>query len=275
LNKLKSFSQVFIAGLLLLGFSTCDETPGNVLDQSRDTVVQSMTLTPSLIDFQRSDGIKDTVVNITVSAVISAIDLMSGTRSPEVAVFRLGAQGEAEFRGNLQAVGQTGNFEATFGLSLNTLDFKQFEVFTYVYDESGNSNWVSRRLRVEGFANAAPQILEVDNPAEVTIPSGPGAIPVSFTAKVTDEDGQNTIREVQILFENEDGSILTPSPNLLRDDGSSESGDLAAGDSVFTITFQIDQNNTPSNRQALYFAIDNAGLSSDTLSLPFNILDNR
>ena len=127
---------------------------------------------------------------------------------------------------------------------------------------------------MDGFANAAPEILSAENPEEVVIPSGPGAVAVPFTARVTDEDGQNTIREVQILFENEDGSILTPNPNLLRDDGSAESGDFAAGDSVYTITFQVDQNNTPSNRFALYFAIDNAGLSSDTLRLPFNIVEN-
>ncbi len=259
---------------MLLSLSSCDETPGNSLDQSQDAVVQSMSVSPSSISFQRSDGIKDTAVSITVSAVITGIESASDQLTPEVAVFQLGAQGEAEYSGSLQPASQPDTFESTFDIRLNTLDFKQFEVYVYAGRESGRSNWVSRRLSVEGFANAAPVILEVDNPSEVVIPAGPGAIPVSFTAKVTDEDGQNTIREVQILFENEDGSILTPSTNLLRDDGSADSGDFAAGDSVYTITFQIDQNNTPSNRQALYFAIDNAGLSSDTLSLPFNIVRN-
>ncbi|HAH51360.1 MAG TPA: hypothetical protein DCL80_08850 [Balneola sp.] len=100
-----------------------------------------------------------------------------------------------------------------------------------------------------------------------------------FTAKVIDQDGQNNIDRVFIEFVNEDGSVLIPDPNILYDDGintsNTERGDLVANDSVYTIQFFINSSNTPTNRIVNYFAIDKSGLRSDTLKLPFNLVDNE
>ena len=88
-----------------------------------------------------------------------------------------------------------------------------------VYDEYGNFNSAEYNIELIGFSNASTQILMVENPNEVIIPSGNDELIIPFTAKVKDADGQSNIDQVFIEFINSDGSILVPNPNTLLDNG--------------------------------------------------------
>ena len=79
---------------------------------------------------------------------------------------------------------------------------------------------------------------------------------------MTDPDGQETLNRV-FIAENEDGSILTPTPNILTDSGTGL--DEVAGDSYipshFLLTVQTHHKTEP------YFMQDKTGLFSDTQNL--------
>ena len=266
-KKNLSFLAIIFSAVLI---TSCDDTPGSDLGLDDPRVI-SISLTPSNIDFLPSDGIKDTLVTIQVRAMVENLE---ENVLPRLAVFSRDEDSSPVLTADLSSTSNTNEYEAIFELPLNTLDFLVFDVFVFSFGDFGDGNWVSSTLSVDGFANNKPVILEASNIEEVTIPTDGSSIPVQFTAKVTDEDGQNTINRVSIIFLNEDGSTLTPNPNELFDDGQAASGDLVAGDSLYTITFSINGSNTPNNRTALYFAIDNAGLSSDTVRTTFNIVRN-
>lgn len=268
MNKLNLFFTlcVFFAALAI----SCDETPGNDFSTDSPRAV-SITVSPGTIDFVPADGVKDTVVTVTVTAIVENVP---DGNPPRLAVFERTNRSLPIFETLLSPGTGVNEYESNFDLQLNTLQFLQFDVFVFAFGDLGNGNWVSSTIDVDGFPNAKPVILEANNVTEVTIPTDATVIPVRFAAKVTDPDGQSTIDRVSILFLNEDGSVLTPNPNRLFDDGAVQSGDLIQGDSVFTITFSINNTNTPNNRTALYFAIDNAGLSSDTVRTTFNLVGN-
>lgn len=271
-----NLSVIFLMLCIYCLISSCDETPGNVLDEQNQPSVNTLDVSPQRVTFDRSVGIKDTTITLSVSANVAGL---KDGELPSYAFFDEANPTDPAFEGFLEdrricnLTDCTDSYGIELDLEFSTIDFKNYQVFVYALGKT-SSNWISTTFEVAGFPNSAPQILAVNNPQEVIIPTDASVIPIPFTAKVTDEDGQNTISEVRILFENEDGSILSPNPNTLFDDGSSESGDLVQGDSVYTITFQIDQSNSPNNRMALYYAIDQAGLSSDTLKLPFNLIRN-
>jgi len=250
--------------------SACDDAPGST--DSNSPVVQSITLSPEVILFDEQVGLNDTTISVLIESRVGGLPADS---LPSFAVF---LQGERQpfIEGTLQK--DTGdNFFAEFDLQTNTTNFQEFDVFVYAFSASGEGNWFQANLSVQGFSGSAPVILEANNPEEIVIPSGSDVIPVLFTAKVTDEDGQNTISQVLIDFINEDGSPLQGNPFELLDDGQnagqSDSGDAVAGDSVYTIRFFIDSSNTPNNRTVNYYAIDNAGLISDTVTTSFNLIE--
>jgi len=250
--------------------SACDDAPGTV--DTGSPLVQSITLSPEVVLFDEQVGLKDTTISISIESRVIGLPADS---LPSFAVF---LQGERQpvTEGTLQK--DTGeNFSAEFDLQTNTTSFQEFDVFVYAFSASGQGNWFQANLSVQGFSGSAPVILEADNPEEVVIPTGSDVIPVLFTAKVTDDDGRDTISRVLIDFINEDGSPLQGNPFELLDDGQNagqnDSGDAVAGDSVYTIRFFIDSSNTPNNRTVNYYAIDNAGLISDTVTTSFNLVE--
>lgn len=161
-------------------------------------------------------------------------------------------------------------YSTSFTWETETTRFEEFVVELYALDLYGYGISHQATVQIEGIASDPPIILWAQNPSPVQIPTDDQTVNIPFQAKVTDPDGQNTIDRVFILFENEDGSLLVPTPNILTDTGLGL--DDVAGDSVYTITFSINKSNTPQNRSVLYYALDKAGLSSDTIRTSFNLI---
>lgn len=243
----------------------CDTTTSPTNKLLTAPAINLLSINPQETIFIPSDGFKDTTLSILIEANIENIDegIVPGyvIRDKFSSVFII----------NGDLVAETGSdvFIANIELETTTTSFEEYIIEVFAYNTLGNGNFYQQILSIEGISNAPPVLLEVNNPEEVIIPSE-GEIVIPFTAKVFDEDGQSNIDRVLIEFINEDGTILRPDPNQLFDNGLNE--DTFAGDSVYTIAFRVNSSNTPNNRKAIYFAVDKAGLYSDTLQTTFNIV---
>ena len=273
----KFYSLVLFTTIWVLAFASCDDTLAPKDFDEQQPYVQNLVVSPSEITFDpETDGQKDTTLNlnITVNGFNFGVDSV-----PYYSVF-VGNEDfpsiQEKFPVNFSPIT---TFQTSIPIVTNTIDFETYTLLI-TPSLSGNNQDVPQAIITQtGVPINAPEILEVNNPAEVEIPNDDSQVRVRFTAKVIDQDGQNNIDRVFIEFVNEDGSVLIPDPNILYDDGintsNTERGDLVANDSVYTIQFFINSSNTPTNRIVNYFAIDKSGLRSDTLKLPFNLVDNE
>ena len=268
------FASLLVSALLVAGITSCDETPGASDATAPGPLVSSIAIQPSTITFDPLDGAKDSLIEVTILAQASRLENTDSL--PGFILQDLEIQ-EILTRGTLQPVdGAPDLYGATISLELSTTVNRTLRMYAYLFDEQGRGNRINTGLRVNGFSVSAPTILSVDNPETVEIPEGNNEVTADFTAKVTDVDGQNSINGVFLNFINADGTQLLPNDQRLYDDGGlNNSGDSAAGDSVFTVRFLIDASNSPSNRTVFYYAVDDAGLVSDTVRRPFNLVDNE
>lgn len=272
----KFYSLVLLA-LSLTVIVSCDDTLTPKDFDEQQPFVQNLVVSPSEITFDpQIDGQKDTTLNlnITVKGFNFGVDSV-----PYYSIF-VGNEDipsiQEKFPVNFSPIT---TFQTSIPIVTNTIDFETYTLLITPSLDGNNQNFAQAVITQTGVPINAPEILEVNNPAEVEIPNDDSQVRVRFTAKVIDRDGQNNIDRVFIEFKNEDGSVLIPDPNILYDDGintsNTERGDLVANDSVYTIQFFINSSNTPTNRTVNYFAIDKSGLRSDTLELPFNLVDNE
>jgi hypothetical protein len=273
----KFYSLVLFTTIWVLAFASCDDTLAPKDFDEQQPYVQNLVVSPSEITFDpETDGQKDTTLNlnITVNGFNFGVDSV-----PYYSVF-VGNEDfpsiQEKFPVNFSPIT---TFQTSIPIVTNTIDFETYTLLITPSLSGNNQNFAQAIITQTGVPINAPEILEVNNPAEVEIPNDDSQVRVRFTAKVIDQDGQNNIDRVFIEFVNEDGSVLIPDPNILYDDGintsNTERGDLVANDSVYTIQFFINSSNTPTNRIVNYFAIDKSGLRSDTLKLPFNLVDNE
>tara|TARA_R110002126_G_scaffold159184_1_gene306548 strand:+ start:274 stop:1065 length:792 start_codon:yes stop_codon:yes gene_type:complete len=258
---------------LLLGFTySCDDTLTPKDFDDIEPYVAELTVNPSNITFdQVLDGQKDTTLNLNLS--VKAFNLPQGS-TPFYSIF-VNSEEIPSIQGLFQNARADNLYNADVQISTNTIDFNSYTLLVTPSTEAISQNYAQAIIKQTGVPINAPEILEVNNPEEVEIPSGSNTTTVLFTAKVRDADGQSNIDKVLLNFRNEDGTLLGASPFEMFDDGASSSGDETAADSVFSTTFTINSSNTPNNRTALYWAIDKSGLSSDTLETPFNLVDNE
>lgn len=267
------FIYIFIIASGLFFLHSCDSTTSPKSPIADQPYISNLTINPDRIEFERnSDGLKDTTISINIEASFGNADEMI---SPRYTITNRNTN-ELISDGELMVSESNSDlFSATTEISTSTTSNEEFIINVTVNDS--NNLYAQTILTVRGFPNQAPEIIFAENQESVQIPNNDNVIPVTFEAKVIDEDGQDNISGVFIEFLNENGSRLVPIPNELFDDGqnsnANDSGDLVAGDSVYTIRFFIDSTNTPNRRTAQYFAIDETGLSSDTVETTFNIIE--
>ena len=268
----KFYSLVLLA-LSLTVIVSCDDTLTPKDFDEQQPYVQNLVVSPSEITFHpQTDGQKDTTLNlnITVNGFNFGVDSI-----PFYSVF-VGNEDLPSIQGKFPVnFSPITTFQTSIPIVTNTIDFETYTLLITPSLAGNNQNFAQAIITQTGVPINAPEILQVNNPEEVEIPSGSNTVVVLFTAKVKDEDGQSNIDKVLLNFRNEDGSILQETPFELFDNGNSSSGDITSSDSVYTISFSIDSNNTPSNRTAFYWAIDKSGLTSDTLETPFKLVDNE
>jgi len=256
---------IFFALIALVFLIQCDNPPGPSDYLSDLPSLTSFEISPNRVDFDRSAGITDTTLNIMLT-----VKLSSGfTTSPPPEYHIID-----NTDGSIIRQGQFSNFLAQsrtwsqiVTIETETTVIREYSIFAWLQDERGSRlSKVQGNFNITGFSTSPPQILWVENPDSVQIPAV-GSTGFNFEAKVVHPDGQSNISRVLIDLIDNSGNALSGSPFELFDDGRlDESGDLVAGDSVYTRRFSIGAVNQPDELTVRYHALDRFGASSDTVS---------
>jgi len=258
-------------------FYSCDKTPGVVNQtQSDSNLLLNGEITPTNFVFASQGG--DTTVSVHLQVQVNDTSAIKGYPRYQIN----DNSTDSTISGGVLSQFDAANhlFSGSATIKTSTRDFRNLTLLLYaVNKENLLTNTYRAVITVKGVQGHPPQILSVSNPDTVKIPAS-GTQPIVFTAKVTDPDGQSNISQVLVdLISTSTGVRLNGSPFQMYDDGNqnnvgggSGSGDLVAGDSVYTRTFQINSSNTPSKIAVKYYAIDKSGLSSDTLSRSLDIV---
>ncbi|MCG8372924.1 MAG: hypothetical protein MI700_05305 [Balneolales bacterium] len=264
--KKQAFSILFLV-VAAVFFLKCDSTnsPDSLL--SEEPIITSLSVSPALIEFDREiDGFRDTTVTFElVTEIVTEIENFQPTYAILDASTRDGL-----VEGVLTANGNEYSVQAE--LNINTTTILDLVIVVYALNGNGNGTTAETYAGIKGFAGSAPVIEEVTSPGTINRPDT-GAIPATFTATVTDLDGNDTIDEVTLrIIDLETEEIVEIQ---MSDDGTNR-GDLVANDQIYTTQFDITPtNNRPERSYNIeFFAIDLAGLLSDTVSTTFTITDN-
>jgi hypothetical protein len=248
-------------------FIQCDATrePPPVVQIT--PTIRSFIVEPNKVSFDKdTDGFKDTTLTFDIRLTVdNDINDFSYTYT----IFDR-VTNEILHRGNLQNSSPEIYADA-FDIETSTTAFLDYLVEVYVFEDDGNLIYAQSNIDINGFANAAPQIRFADNPEVVLLPNE-GTETVTFKAKVTDDDGQNTIDGVFLRLISRTSGEVSGSPFPLLDNGTQE--DEIAADSVFTTSFNINSSNQPETYDILYYAKDLGGLVSDTVRTTFRISSN-
>ncbi|SMO33999.1 hypothetical protein [Gracilimonas mengyeensis] len=259
------FTYTILVCFIGLGFYACDSTtsPQNPLEET--PAITFLALYPSEAAFTQEDGFRDTTLTVQIQGSVkhfSADDQLLYTISYK--------GGETILEDSLTNF-NGGSFSGTFELETSTTSFQDYLINVFAYNESNPGNYAQALFKVKGFSNFAPQIIETDSPGEITRPST-GEIPATFTAKVTDQDGQENIDKVYLRVISQQSGEVEGSPFEMFDDGSSF-GDEVENDSTYTWSLPVTQTDNNPNRDfdIEFYALDKGGLSSDTVRTTFSI----
>lgn len=268
----KLLLSLVISGVFVFN-SACDETPP-VSDQFEAGVdIRSLNVSPSDITFQSSDGFTDTTLTISIQAVIyNAEDLQPEFIIKSIDDQALFLSGIMELQDQLEVIVPV--YEASVDITTSTTAFEEYTVEVFGYDENGNGSFIQTPLRITGFSNNPPAITETTSPDTLIRPET-GSVSATFTATVTDEDGDDTVSRVFLRIIDQETGEVQGSPFDMADDGTSL-GDQVADDQVFTWSLPVTQtSNRPDRDYNIEFiALDEGGLNSDTLRTTFHIRGN-
>lgn len=266
--------NLFIYPLIFIvfcaGFYACDSTnsPSDSLDE--EPSITHLSITPQNVQFSPiEDGVKDTTV--VVNFEVTTKNLADG----EVPILHITDEqtNEVVFEVPMNTT-ETDNF-FTFEIPFDTKTtfFEEYIVNVLLSESPGNLNYAQGSLELLGFSVVAPEILEVSNPETLKKPAeGEPPVPVPFIAKVTDEEGLDSIEGVYLRLISRQTGELAASPFRLFDNGEN-GGDLTAGDSLYTVVFEFNSENQVQTYDALYFAVDRGGLVSDTVKSVFRVVE--
>ena len=262
--------QLFAFACLLV---SCKESAVSPSDS--DVRLTGLEITPASFQFTPADGIRDTVVWFEYSVQVQADDLgkletgFTVRENGELLSFKSFAPGEAE------ASGQT--LKGRFSISARTTENRNPQLNVYAFDASGRGEVLTRGVDVLGFATSPPELLEVRNPAEITLPAA-GSKTIRFEAKAAHPVDQDLMDGVFIwLVDSAKERIPSDGSSFrLYDDGiqvaASGRDDAAAGDSLYTLVLSIGSQNSPDDYTVNWVARDQFGLASDTLTSTLRIL---
>jgi hypothetical protein len=268
-----SFLKHLFIYILLLGsgtilFHSCDSTtsPENPLSDS--PAIESLTLLPSSVTFtSQEDGFKDTTLTVEI---VSEILNVPENSLPQYSITNKSSGEEIDSENLTNTSTDSFRFFTETQISTSTTSIEEYLVNIYFVDAP--QIFAQTTLSIQGFSNNPPEILAVDNPEEVKIPTT-GTTAIQFKSKVTDNDGQNTIQGAFVRIISESTGELNGSPFQLLDDGQSsgDSGDAVAQDSVYTITLEIGSGNREDFYNLKYYALDKGGVVSDTVKSTLRI----
>lgn len=250
-----------------LKFISCDSTtsPENPLAESLS--ITTFEIIPSSVEFTlQEDGFRDTTVSLELFALVSGF---SDSKAPRYAISEK-SSGDIVVQGELSPLESPSfNFSRKVGIPTTTTSFENYII--NIFFEEGSAVYAQTDFSIQGFSNNRPEILNTAGPNLINRPSS-GEIPAVFTAKVTDDDGQENIDQVFIRVINQTSGEVEGSPFQMFDDGSTYT-DTTANDSVYTWFQPVPPNENDPNRDfdIEFYVIDLAGLSSDTVRTTFRI----
>ncbi|AXJ01007.1 hypothetical protein CYPRO_1757 [Cyclonatronum proteinivorum] len=253
--------------LLISTISGCETPPGAAPYEVSPEPFRSLTLIPEGLQFDPAQGIRDTTVTVDIN-----VQLRDG-QLPENPVFTVVRQGfPGTFREGSLNLNQDVSLTASFSFSTTTNS--SFALTVYVFDQTDSgvlSNTLQRNFTQTGFTTQPPEILGFEHPPLVNIPTE-GTVSFRFETEVFHPEGQENIELVLLELFDSKGNLLGGEPFSMLDDGDIEnSGDLEAGDGIFTRAFFIGPENQPEVYDVRTYALDRQGLSSDTLTSTFII----
>ena len=265
--------HLFIYTTLLLFvsfvFFSCDSTTSTKEIFEDSPTIQSFNVSPQNVQFSSlNDGVKDTTVLVTFTAVTQN----NNEGTVPIITITDRASDEVELQADMEMTSSENEFRLEVPFETKTTFFETFNVNAVVANAgSGDFNYATASLEILGFSEVKPEILSATNPETVQRPSS-GTNVYRFTAKVTDEEGIDTIEGVFVRIFNRSSGEVNSSPFTLYDDGDNGE-DLSAGDSVYTAAFPVNSGSQLQTFDLYYYAIDKGGLVSDTVQTTFSITE--
>ena len=261
----KHFYPILALGVYLF-IGGCDPTtsPKELTDDVPS--VQAALVIPGDVEFQATDGFKDTTLTFAINAAFNNL----GNNIPHYVVRN--KETEKILTEDILTYtdfGHVGNFQ----ISTTTTSYEDYFVEIYVYDEEAQGNYYQTSISIRGLSNNRPVITDTTSPGTIIRPSSGETLAV-FTATVTDADGDNTIDRVFLRIIDQTSGEVEGSPFLMSDNGSSL-GDETADDQIYTWSYGVpgnpDSGIIDRDYDIEFFALDKGGLYSDTLRTTFHI----
>ena len=267
-NRRAHASFLLLTAFLVLAVIGCDNAPGVQDPLAAPPVVSDLDYTPRAVQVDNLPASAISGDNVLVTIDISARAVDADGDVDRVAFVIQSPVGATEpiAEGELLA-GAGSRFstraEVTFPKALTG----PYVLIVYASDKRG---YLGNELRgtIELTATGNPPVIEeIIAPDRIQRPAvGEPAATMQLIAVVSDPDGLANVARVEVRF---DGG----SPLLLCDDGGQSqcnpgfgSADATAGDGRFTLTLQVNENNTPGPRTLEFIATDRSGLQSEAVT---------
>lgn len=269
-----------IALFLIVAVGACDSVPGPSPVDQRPPQIETFSLAPqrivyALLDEEAIDGDSVTVaLNLTVTVQTSdtpVAQVAYAIISPDTTV--------ALIQAGILPRSATNIYSGTVNVTLSALEVQSYPVLVYVTDTDNRLGGEARSAvtYVRSFEPGSPPVIEnLPIPATIQRPgAGEPARSLLLVAEVSDVDGLNDIEQVE--FWNE---TLPEIRFLLCDDGgrrtcgsSAESGDVTAGDGLFTRRVYITSDRTLGANTFVFEATDRAGLRSQQVRHTMEVIE--
>lgn len=254
-------SALLLGGLL----SACDSVPGPTAVDASVPLVQDIRVSPDVLALDQIGGSGDTVTApITVSADVSDED---EDLSTFFVVIRSALSGQAPLAQAELPIAGSGRMQAVLDLTVSRAEAGRFTVSVFASDIQGHLSNVAYHVIDVSASSEPPVVADVVMADRVTRPaSGEPPVSIALVVEATDPDGLENIAFVQVIVNG--GATLR-----LCDDGGqgvcnagfgASSGDVQAGDGLFTLTIQLESTNAPGNYSFEFSVVDRSGLRSAT-----------
>ncbi len=265
--RVGTLSNSFLAVLLFsAGFITaCDSAPGTSPLDAVAPVVEDIQVSPDVLALDQIAGEGDAVTApITVSA--NVLD-ENEDLSTFFVVIRSALSGQTPLATAEVPIPNSGRVQTVLDLTVSRAESGRFTVSVFASDTRGHLSNVAYHVIDVTASSEPPVILDVDMPERVSRPAaGEPPISIALVVRADDPDGLTNIAFVQVIVNG--GTTLR-----LCDDGGQgvcnagfgvSSGDVVAGDGLYTLTIQLESTNAPGTYTFEYSVVDRSGLRSAT-----------
>lgn len=272
----KNIYHQFLPALLLSAvvfLSSCDDPPGSAPHAISENVLSEFTITPDSVELDPNevDDIGgETVIDFEMTVVNS--EYKNYVTKYRVIDKLTDSTVEEGFFGNVETVPPKDNDQkinepliAQFQITVSNTDVSELNIVVYAVSNRGTiSNTIQRSIRITGLLSDPPVIEFLEHPDTVYIPAE-GNQPFSFDASVFHPNGQQNIEGVFLELFDSNNNQIGGAPFEMEPDEQDQNNKL------YSIAFQIDSNNQPDDITVWCYAIDRAGVSSDTVFSSFTI----